>query len=129
MDLQKFLQRQRVQTWAILSLLTPTQSYFVDRMSKFVIRASDNTGSTSSDHELQDAWQKNEHNLTKSVEKMFSSEDRVDNSLLNLFRIMIASRYGKNIVAEGIREAHAQNQVDDDSDDRVGVDQTNVEVE
>ena len=52
---------------------------------------------------------------------MFSSEDRVDNSLLNLFKIMIASRYGKNIGAEGIREAHAES-FNDDSDDRVGAD-------
>ena len=45
---------------------------------------------------------------------MFSSEDRVDNSLLNLFKIMIASRYGKNIGADGIREAHEQGFSDDD---------------
>ena len=44
--------------------------------------------------------------MKKAVEKMFTSDDRVDNSLLNLFRIMIANRYGKNIGAEGIREAH-----------------------
>ena len=86
-------------------------------MSKFVIRASDNTGSTSSDHELQESWKRNEHNLKKAVEKMFASEDRVDNSLLNLFRIMIASRYGKSIGADGIREAYEEGLDDDDKDE------------
>ena len=96
-------------------------------MSKFVIRASDNTGSTSSDHELQESWKRNEHNLKKAVEKMFASEDRVDNSLLNLFRIMIASRYGKSIGADGIREAYEQGLEDDDDKDEG--DQTKIEVE
>ena len=47
---------------------------------------------------------------------MFTSEDKVDNSLLNLFRIMIANRYGKNIGVDGIKEAHEQSFDDDDKD-------------
>ena len=43
--------------------------------------------------------------MTKAVEKMFKSSERVDNTLLNLFRIMMASRYGKRIGTDGIREA------------------------
>ena len=57
---------------------------------------------------------------------MFASEDRVDNSLLNLFRIMIASRYGKSIGADGIREAYEQGLEDDDKDEG---DNTKIEVE
>ena len=58
---------------------------------------------------------------------MFTSENRVDNSLLNLFRIMIANRYGKNIGSEGIKEAHAQSF--DEDDDKDEGDQTKIEVE
>ena len=95
-------------------------------MSKFVIKASDNTGTTSSDHDLESTWKKNEHNLKRAVEKMFSSSDRVDNSLLNLFKIMIANRYGKHIGRDGLKEAHLLHYDDDDYDQE---DQTKVEVE
>ena len=55
---------------------------------------------------------------------MFKSSERVDNSLLNLFRIMMASRYGKKIGTEGIREAFEEGKNDKDEDD-----QTKIEVE
>ena len=65
--------------------------------------------------------------MKKAVERMFTSEDRVDNSLLNLFRIMIANRYGKKIGVDGIREAHAQGFLDNTDKDEG--DQTKLEME
>ena len=62
--------------------------------------------------------------MEKAVEKMFKSSERIDNSLLNLFRIMMASRYGKKIGTEGIRKAFEEGKNDKDEDD-----QTKIEVE
>ena len=48
---------------------------------------------------------------------MFKSSERVDNTLLNLFRIMMASRYGKRIGTDGIREAFEEGNNDKDEGD------------
>ena len=52
LDLQKFIYRQRVQTNALIGLLTGRQNVFVDKMSKLVIRESSDMAETSSDAEL-----------------------------------------------------------------------------
>ena len=56
MDLRKFIYRQRLQTTAMIGLLSKNQSFFVDRMSQLIIRESSNFEDTSSDNELSD-WE------------------------------------------------------------------------
>ena len=54
MDLKKFIVRQRLQTTALLGLLSGRQSFFVDKMSQMIIRESSNFEDTSSDQDLSD---------------------------------------------------------------------------
>ena len=49
MDLKKFITRQRLQTTAVLALLTGKQSFFIDKLSQMVIRESSDSQETSSD--------------------------------------------------------------------------------
>ena len=52
LDLQKFIYRQRVQTYALMGLLSGRQNVFVDKISNLVIRESSDMAETSSDAEL-----------------------------------------------------------------------------
>ena len=83
MDLKKFLTRQRIETNAILSLLTGRQSYFIDRMSQMVVRESSNFEWTSSDNQLSDSNKKNE--MDENVTSITRSSDKVDKRLVNLY--------------------------------------------
>lgn len=71
MDLQKFLQRQRVTMTAVIGLLSRRQSIFVDKFSQPLIRESSNSGETSIDDELSD-WRKEDMEFTR---KMINSKD------------------------------------------------------
>ena len=65
MDLKKFITRQRLQTTAILGLLSGRQSYFVDKMSQMIIREDESLSEgTSEDNELSD-WQKDNMNFAE----------------------------------------------------------------
>ena len=69
LDLRKFIHRQRVQTTAVLGLLSSNQSLFVDKMSELVIRESSNFEEESSDKELYEVYNENEiytEKITKS---------------------------------------------------------------
>ena len=66
LDLRKFIYRQRLQTTAILGLLSGGQSFFVDKMSQLVIRESSNLEETSSDSELSD-WQRDNMDYAKNM--------------------------------------------------------------
>ena len=57
--MKKFVIRQRLQTTAILALLTGKQSFFIDKMSQMLIRESSNFEDTSDDEELSD-WGKDD---------------------------------------------------------------------
>ena len=83
MDLKKFLTRQRIDTNAILSLLTGRQTYFIDRMSQMTIRESSNFEWTSSDQQLSDSNKKNE--MDEHVTSIMRSHDKVDKRLVNLY--------------------------------------------
>ena len=83
MDLKKFLTRQRIETNAILSLLTGRQSYFIDRISQMVVRESSNFEWTSSDQQLSDTIKTNE--MDENVKHITRSSDKVDKRLVNLY--------------------------------------------
>ena len=74
LDLRKFIYRQRLQTTAILGLLSGRQSFFVDKLSQLVIRESSNLDETSSDEELSD-WQRDNMDYA-SV--MIEGQNKVD---------------------------------------------------
>ena len=54
MDLKKFLVRQRLQTTAVLALLTGRQSFIVDKMCQMNLRQSSNFEDTTESGELSD---------------------------------------------------------------------------
>jgi len=83
LDLKKFIMRQRLQTNAILSLLTGRQSFFVDRMSQMVVRESSNFEWTSSDAELSD--KNRDSKINDHTRRMTNSTNAVDKRLLNMF--------------------------------------------
>ena len=74
MDLQKFITRQRLQTVAVLALLSGKQSFFIDKMSQMLIRESSNFEETSDDEELSD-WGMDDH---RYIEKLAKSKEKVD---------------------------------------------------
>ena len=82
MDLRKFIIRQRLQTKAVLGLLSGRQSFFVDKMSQMIIRESDDgSEGTSSDNELSD-WKADN---MQYAEKMATSTNQVDKRFMNLY--------------------------------------------
>ena len=81
MDLKKFLIRQRLQTTALLGLLSGRQSYLVDKMSQLIIRESSNFEETSYDSELSD-WQRDNMHYARV---MTHSTDKVDKRLISLY--------------------------------------------
>lgn len=66
LDIVKFIQRQRQNTFAIMSLLNWRQRFFIDNMSQLTIRESSNFEETSCDDEL-------ENTTNGSKNSMFSS--------------------------------------------------------
>ena len=74
LDLAKFFHRQRVQTHAILALLTGKQSYLVEKMSNLIIRESSDFSNTSYDSELS-SW---EYENKQIYRKMAASTNKVD---------------------------------------------------
>ena len=90
LDLRKFIYRQRLQTTAILGLLTGRQSFFVDKMSQLVIRESSNLDETSEDAELSD-WQRDNMDYAKA---MTESQNLVDQRLISLYKTRKAHQMG-----------------------------------
>ena len=84
MDLQKFIQRQRVTLTAIIGILSQRQSVFVDKMSELVLRqSSESSASSSEDDELSDFRQEN----MEFARKMLTSKNQIDKRLINLYKI------------------------------------------
>lgn len=89
LDLQKFIHRQRVQTTALMGLLSGSQQFFVHRLSKlFIKEIPSSTSSESDDLEVVD---KDEFQY---IEQMCASNSDVDHRFLNFFKVM---REEKNI--------------------------------
>lgn len=92
MDLQKFIMRQRLQTNAVLSLLTGRQTFFIDRMSQMVVRESSNFEWTSSDENLSD--RNRNKKINDHAKRMTTSTNAVDKRLLNIFLMGKAHQEG-----------------------------------
>ena len=88
LDLRKFIYRQRLQSVAILGILSGRQSLFVDKMSQLVIRESSNFEETSGDEELSD-WQRDDMVYAK---RMKQSSNRIDQRLINIYKIRRAQQ-------------------------------------
>jgi len=85
MNLLKFLHRQRVQTTALLSLLTGPQAFFCNKMGRLVLKAesSEPESNVSSDQELNTV----DKDSLLFVDKVVNSNDEVDKRLVHLFQI------------------------------------------
>ena len=84
LDLQKFIHRQRVQTTALMGLLSGGQQFFVHRLSKLYIKENLGTSSESSDNENLMLVDKDEH---RYIDKLCWSESVTDKRFLNLFKV------------------------------------------
>ena len=98
LDLRKFIHRQRVYTTAVIGLLTGSQSLFVNKMAQMVVRESSDTN-TSADDELDD-MQKTD---TLYVKKMMLSKGKVDNRLINLYKLRKADKTGDFIEIDDLK--------------------------
>ena len=98
LDLRKFIHRQRVFTTAAIGLLTGSQSLFVNKMAQMVVRESSDTN-TSADDELDDL-QKTD---TLYVKKMMLSQGKVDNRLINLYKLRKADKTGNFIEIDDLK--------------------------
>ena len=90
MDLGKFIQRQRQHTIAILSLLSGRQVNLVQKMSRLMIYDGSHPAQLFDDNEHSDDLenQVTRGNFAKLCTKKFtSSQDKVDQRLLSLFRV------------------------------------------
>ena len=83
LDLRKFVLRQRLQTAAIMGLLSGRQKSYIDRISQLVIRESSDLDETSSDRELSD-WQRDEMDYAK---RMAQSSNIIDKRLIGIYRL------------------------------------------
>ena len=82
LDFQKFILRQRVNTTAVLGLLSCRQSFFVDKMAQMVIKdEGTNTEETSFDDELSD-WQRDSVNYAK---QLAASTNPTDKRFIDLY--------------------------------------------
>jgi len=87
LDLAKFFHRQRVQTHAILALLTGKQSYLVEKMSNLIIRESSDFSNTSFDSELS-AWEKENAQIYRQLPE---SKDKTDKRIVDIFMLSKAA--------------------------------------
>ena len=83
LDLQKFINRQRVTMSAVISLLSSRQKLFCDKFSQLIIRESSDHTNTTSDADLSD-WERQDMQFAK---KMTISKDSVDQRFVNLYKI------------------------------------------
>ena len=74
--MKRFITRQRLQTTAVLALLTGKQSFFIDKMSQMLIRESSDSEETSHEEEDQYGWGKEDS--SRCAEKLAKSKERVD---------------------------------------------------
>ena len=81
MDLPKFIHRQRAMSFALMSLFTKSQRYMVDKMSRLVIRESDNMANTSLDDEIE-----NETLGGSSMGAILASQDKINKRLVKSFQ-------------------------------------------
>ena len=93
LDLRKFIYRQRLFVTSMIGLLSGRQSFFVDKMSQMMIRESSNLDETSSNGELSD-WGKDDMHYVK---RMFESSNKVDQRLIDMYKVRKAHELGIHI--------------------------------
>ena len=76
LDLVKFLQRQRLTAYALLSLLSTRQQFMVDKMATMVLRES--TDMNQSTEEDLDLAQENLADVLEHGKRSISSSNSVD---------------------------------------------------
>lgn len=111
--MQKFVQRLRIATTAIIGLLTSQQSLFVEKMSQIVVRESSDFDATSSDDELSHLRQ---NDFNKFIYQMVKSCDRTDQRLVNLYKVRKAHQIKLHLGLNGFKK--------DGDDDGDGVRET-----
>ena len=92
LELARFLKRTRLQTTAMLGLLTPKQRLFAEKSSNIVVdvRTSD-TGTSDSDGESRLAVKKG---LEASTKRLIRSKDKTDRRFVNMYRVNQTVRCG-----------------------------------
>ena len=66
LDLKKFITGQRLQTMALMGILSGRQSFFVDKMSQMIIRESSNSEREADEQELSD-WGRDNMGYAKQL--------------------------------------------------------------
>lgn len=99
LDIVKFIRRQRLNAFAVMSLLNGRQKFFVDHMSQLTMRESSNFEETSCDNELDNSYESRKnlvsaHMYTKG---MLASSDQVDNRILDIYRIRKVKEIQKSL--------------------------------
>ena len=85
LELSRFLKRARLQSTAILGLLTPKQRLFVEKSSNLVVdQRTSSSGTSDTDGEARLAVAKG---LETSTKRLIRSSDRTDRRFVNMYRI------------------------------------------
>mmetsp|Transcript_15901 Transcript_15901/g.20065 ORF Transcript_15901/g.20065 Transcript_15901/m.20065 type:complete len:180 (+) Transcript_15901:1292-1831(+) len=85
LDIVKFLQRQRLQSYMALAILNGRQQYLADKMATMLIReSSDFDESTDDDFELA---RENVLDITGHGKKIFNSANEVDRRLVRAYEV------------------------------------------
>ena len=85
LELARFLKRTRLQTTAILGLLTPKQRLFAEKSSNIVVdQRTSSSGTSDSDGEARLAVKKGLETATK---RLIRSKDKTDRRFVNTYRV------------------------------------------
>ena len=85
LDLIKFIQRQRLQTFTTLSVFNSRQKYVADKMSTMIIReSSDLNDQTEDDFELE---QENLLDIQNHSRTIFNSQNQVSQRLIEAYKV------------------------------------------
>jgi len=85
LNLQKVIQRQRMATCAILSLLTGPQNFFCEKMTRLTLNSDSDDSSGNSSQDECNVMEINEVEDFSFVEKIAWSKDPTDERLTKLF--------------------------------------------
>ena len=91
LNLQKFIHRQRVQTTALMGLLSGSQQFFIHRLCKLYIKENLSSSSGSSDEALMVVDKDEERYIDKMVTSFYAKGTMgsdVDRRFLNFFKVM-----------------------------------------
>ena len=90
LDLQKFIQRQRVLITALLGFLKPHQNWFVHKFSRLTIKERSEGEASSSDREFSDSNEQKE----RFVNRIFLCQTGVDQRFFNMLNMRCHNSFG-----------------------------------